>query len=324
MRGGHSSHRLRLIHRHSHGVVTAPRVQRARQRTQIPHHQTARVVALVALFPQGSLDDPLQFFRHLADLGERRRIAKEDGADDVGRGGALERRLPGEHFVEKDAEREQVGAPVDVAPTRLLRGHVVERAHDDAVSRLHELRRGVIARRKALPPHELRQTEVQDLDIAIGANHHVLGLQVAMDDACVVRGRDRLRNLHGNRDRLPGVEAAAIEDRTQRDAVDELGREELHAAVVADVVDREDVGMIEGRNRARLALEAAEPFLVAHGARREHFQCEPAAQPNVLGQIDLRHAARSERREDAVVRQHIAAGECPACALGGRWHDPVL
>ena len=39
------------------------------------------------------------------------------------------------------------------------------------------------------------QPEVQHLRVAVAANHHVLGLDVAMDDAGGVRGRERLRDL---------------------------------------------------------------------------------------------------------------------------------
>ena len=131
----------------------------------------------------------------------RLRIAEEQRADDVGGGGAFERRLPCEHLVEEHAEREQIGAGVEIAAARLFGRHVVERAHDDAVLGLDELRRSSLeaAERRA---HQLGEPEVQDLHVAVGADHHVLGLEVAMDDAGVVRGRDRLRDLDGDVERL--------------------------------------------------------------------------------------------------------------------------
>ena len=46
-------------------------------------------------------------------------------------------------------------------------------------------------------------------------------------------------------------------------------------------------------------------------ARGEHLQRQLAAEPDVLGEIDLPHAARTERRDDAVVRQHVARRQGP-------------
>ena len=48
----------------------------------------------------------------------------------------------------------------------------------------------------------LREAEVQHLHRAIGAQLDVRGLQIAMDDALLVRGFERLRNLPGYRQGL--------------------------------------------------------------------------------------------------------------------------
>ena len=255
-RCGSAAPRVRLIHGDPQGLVDAPGVQRARQRTQIANYLGARLVTLVSILPQRGPHDSLELIRHAAGLGERLGLAKENGADDVRRGGALERRLPGQHLVQEDPQRKQVRSRIDVAAARLFRGHVVEGAHDDAVAGLDEPRRGVVILGEALTARELCQAEVQDLHVAVDTDHHVFGLQVAMDDAGLMRGGDGLGNLHGDGERVWGVEAAALEHGPQRDAVDELRGQELHLAVVADVVHGEDVGVIERRDRARLPLES--------------------------------------------------------------------
>ena len=48
---------------------------------------------------------------------------------------------------------------------------------------------------------QLRQPEVEDLDAAVLRDEEVLGLQVPVDDALVVRGGETLRDLDGVVDR---------------------------------------------------------------------------------------------------------------------------
>ena len=178
--------------------------------------------------------------------------------------------------------------------------HVGERAHHDAVFRIDETRRSLGVGER-FPAGELCQPEVQHLHVPVATDHDVLGLQVAVDDAGVVRRRDGLGDLDADGQRLTHLETAALEHGPQRDPVDVLRGEELHPGGVADVVDRQNVRVVERRDRAGFALESQQPFLVAERARREHFQRELAAQADVLGQIHLRHAAGSERRQHTVV-----------------------
>ncbi len=109
-----------------------------------------------------------------------------------------------------------------------------------------------------------------------------------------------------------------IEHRPQRHAVDVLGGEKLDVAVMADVVDGQDVWMVERRNRSGLAFEPAQALFVAKRPVRQHFQREPAPQPDVLRKIDLGHPAGSERLEDSIVRQHVAGREYPLHAFTAR------
>ena len=109
--------------------------------------------------------------------------------------------LPTGHLVQDHAERVDVDAPVGVAAAGGLLGrHVLGRAE-------HGARAGQ-ARLGGAPPSaggDLRDAEVDDLDevgaaVAIG-QEHVLGLEIAVDDALVVRGAERARDLRGDPDR---------------------------------------------------------------------------------------------------------------------------
>ncbi len=94
--------------------------------------------------------------------------------------------------------------------------------------------------------------------------------------------------------------------------VDVFGGEELHPAVVADVVDRQDVGMVQRGDGPCLPLKPLQPLVVSRSTRRQDLQRQPPAQARVLSEVHLRHAARSKRRHDSIMRQHVAGGEGPA------------
>ncbi len=91
--------------------------------------------------------------------------------------------------------------------------------------------------------------------MAVSRNEEILGLQIPVDDALLMgRGEalgDLERVVHGLllRNRT-GVELPA-----QRLAFQKLHDGVRDAVLVAEVVNREDVGMRERRDRLRLALE---------------------------------------------------------------------
>jgi len=135
--------------------------------------------------------------RHLRPV----RLALQHRAKNFRHVVSLERRTPGQHLVEHTAEREDVRAPINRSALRLFRRHVSRRAEDDAL-----LRRGQAQRRRVreiriycLRLERLRQPEVQHLHRAIASHLDVGGLQVAMNDAVLVRRFQRVHDLLGNR-----------------------------------------------------------------------------------------------------------------------------
>ena len=95
---------------------------------------------------------------------------------------SLEGRTPGQHFIEDGPQRVHVGRRADLAGVSpsLLRGHVAGRAHDLAGLGVHVV---------GFQP--LGQPEVGDLQHAVIGEQDVRRLQVAVDDARLVRFADR-------------------------------------------------------------------------------------------------------------------------------------
>ena len=110
----------------------------------------------------------------------------------------LEGQAPGEQLVEDDADRVEVAARVERIAARLLGAHVLGRAADDAGARdARLLRVGA----------DLREAEVDDLHEVAARAHRleddVLGLEIAVDDALVVRFGERRERLAQDVDDAP-------------------------------------------------------------------------------------------------------------------------
>ena len=87
-----------------------------------------------------------------------------------------------EHLVEDDAERKDVAAPVHGRAGDLFGRHVVRRPEK-------------LARRGQIRRSDLGDPEIRDLHLAVGRDHDVRRLDVAMDDSLAVSVVERLGDL---------------------------------------------------------------------------------------------------------------------------------
>ena len=97
----------------------------------------------------------------------------------------------------------------------------------------------------------------------------------------------------------------ALERRAEGLAFEEFADDVLLAALDAEVVDGDDVGVVEGSDGAGFALEAGAEIGGGSGRTRrrglaENFDRDVAIEAGVAGAVDLAHAADSERRLDLV------------------------
>ena len=281
-------------------------VEPAADGVQVDVELARRLIAERRILGQRLEHDRVEALRdRVVEPRERRRIAVEDAIGDVGRRLALERQPAGEHLVEHDAQREQVGPRVERAAPHLLRRHVGERAHHRPRLRLEQRPGRDRGRRRALVV--LGQAEVEQLDAPAAVDHQVGALDVAVDDAVAVRLVERVGRLRGDRHRLGDRQRTARHPRRERFAGDQLHDDERPVAVLAQVVDRGDVRRAQHRRGTRLAEQAG--TLVRTGrARVQHLHRHGASEPRILGAIDLAHAAGPEPIAEAVLRE-LLAGE---------------
>ena len=145
---------------------------------------------------------------------------------------------------------------------------------------------------------ELGNAEIEDLHTAVGRQEHVLRLDIAVDDATLVRGSQALSDCDAAVDRLARGNRAVLERLAQRHPFEQLGDDERRAVVLTEVVHGEDVRVIERGGGAGFLFEAREPFRIAGKCRRQHLDRHDALETIVAGAVDLAHAARAERTED--------------------------
>jgi hypothetical protein len=136
--------------------------------------------AVAWLAGEQPIDQPPHAFGDI--VRERPRGLVEHSVEDGHRALPRPRTFAGEHLVEHHPQRPQVGSRVDGITPHLLRRHVVWRPERVAGSR------PVVAR-------DLGDPEVHDLGHAVRGDEDVLGLDVAVNDASLVRRAEAIGDL---------------------------------------------------------------------------------------------------------------------------------
>ncbi len=209
---------------------------------------------------------------------------------------AVERHAADEALIGDHAERIDVGAPIEPLGARLLRAHVMRRADG------HSGARELAARRR------LRDSEIRDHRQPVLVEHDVVGLDVAVHDAALVRVREGARHLDEDlTDLARGERAARGQHGRQWLAAQKLHDEIDHPAGFADAVNRDDAGVLELGGRTGLALEPLDELLVEREGERQDLDGDFAIELGFLGLEDDRHPAAAQLVEDFVLLFELLA-----------------
>ena len=252
--------------------------------------------ALRRVAPERPLERPPEKRRHV-------RLARGLGGrvDDPRQG---ERPAAVERLVERDREAELIAARVDGAAVALLGRHVRRGADAGAGARQRlEGRRGARLGLTGLGRADAaRQPEVEDAHPSVGADDHVLGLEVAVDDAERVRRGEAAPGGEVDVADLAPRAPPLVTPGAERAAWHVLHRDEHALAERADVVHGDDVGVGEARQRASLAEEPRAPLGIARAVEvgPHDLDGDGAIELGVVRGIDDAHAAGAEPFEDRV------------------------
>ena len=211
---------------------------------------------------------------------------------------------------------------IDPLAARLLGRHVGGGAeHDPGIGA-----RPVDADGRGVGPgglHDLCETEVDDLGVAVVGDHDVGRLQIAVDDALLVCAREPFGDLGRERERARLRQRAAAERLAQLLAANQLHRDERHTVGLADLVDDRDVRMLEHGCRTSLLQQAVAAHRVVHEIVGKDLQRDFAAELHVDGAIDDAHAAAANLVDDLVVRKGPAHHSRFQAIAGNRVHGAI-
>ncbi len=212
---------------------------------------------------------------------------------------AVERALPGEDLVEDQAERVDVAARRDLSTGELFRRHVGRRARAERFA------------------GGAGQAEVGQTDFAGAVEHHVGRLEIAVDHAALVRGGEPGADLTRDLERAILRKAAdAPQQRREIFAVDVLHRQEGAAVELVDVIDAADVRVRHLPRHAHFGVELRQPRRIAIDVRGKELQRDGLPELQIVGAVDLAHAAAAAPLDDPVAPAQERAGREAAVVDG--------
>ena len=210
----------------------------------------------------------------------------------------------GHELVQRRAEEVDVGARADISQTAgHLRRHVGRGADDG---------RGVVALVEALG-----HAPVDQVDLAKATEHHVVGLDVEVEDPMTVGEVGGEAHLHQDLEVL--LEAVALErcpvgmvgvgeQGRPGDPLDALHHQHRLVAAAAEGIDRRNVRVLQATHEPRLADQRL-PGSVGVGVLGSHaLDRDLAVEPGLARQLDSTHAALAHRAQDleGVARADLA------------------
>lgn len=224
----------------------------------------------------------------------------------------------GQHLEEHDAERPDVGALVHGLAARLLGRHVGRGTENQTeVCGVRGERGGVrdVRRRsRARRIHGLGKTEVEHFHRAVRPDLDVRRFQIAVDDAALVRGFERVGDLPRDGQHFGHRQRTARDDGRQIFTIDQFHDE----AAVDDAVDVGDVRVIQRGQRLCLAREAGEALRIECEEVGKDLDRDVAIELGIAGAIHLAHSAGADGGDDVVRPQLRTVAQHPATRVGSR------
>src|SRR5262249_20501453 len=152
---------------------------------------------------------------------------------------------------------------------------------------------------------EFCNSKVEHLHISVRPEHDVLRLDVAMNNSRLVSGGERTRDLDSDVDSFTQLYRSAGQTLTQRLAFDQFAGDIMNRAILADLVNGQDVWMIEPYYCVRFLLKPLQVLRIASKTYGQQLECGLAARDNIGGQINFAHPAGADSLGNFVVTERL-------------------
>ena len=240
-------------------------------------------------------------------------------------------RAADEHVVEHQAERVDVGALIDLLPARLLRRHVLNRAHDRAVTRCFRELLGFgrpagspcrpdrdfgTSGDRAMPKSMISASPFASTMMFAGFRSRwtTPALCAATRPATTSRA---IRMTSGTARRPSRLRSVA------RSSPSTKHRDVLDALDLAEIVNADDVLVGHLTGQEQLPFEPALDFRrrrgIRHDLRTNDFDRDGDAELGIPRLVDRAHAADAEHADDVVARAETFARLEHAACTGAWW-----
>ncbi|PRQ03464.1 hypothetical protein ENSA5_14940 [Enhygromyxa salina] len=221
-----------------------------------------------------------------------------------------------ERLVERNTKRELIAGRVGQAAAQLLGGHVRGRTHERAgLCHARGRQRRAPRRGPALVValDRARDTKVHHPHAPVVPDHHVVGLEVPVNDALGVSRSEPLARRHEHREDLVSATRRLVgpprQPSAEPDPLDVGHDDEGRVLDLADLVDRHDVRVGELGHGLGLDDQASAQLGVA--LDRELLDRDLAVELAVVGGIDDAHRPPPELVEQLVVGEQRDLGLDP-------------
>jgi hypothetical protein len=166
-----------------------------------------------------------------------------------------------------------------------------------------------------VPLADFGQAEVEYFGVAAVGNKNICRLDVAVHDSLGVRRVEGVGDINGDGHQQIELKRLVADQVLQGLAFEVLHGDEGTAVVLANIVNRTNVGMIEAGSGLGFAAESAEQMLVGGNVVGKELEGDEAAQAGVLGLENHSHPAAAEFFDHPVMRDgladHVRVAEIP-------------
>ena len=211
----------------------------------------------------------------------------------------LERPGAGQHLVKQDAGGKNIRARIDSIAARLLGRGVRSGAVGHADFGNFRVMNSRRSRRVFV--QQFRQTKVENFNLAVRRDHHVAGLDVAMDDTASVRGGKCIGSLQSDRQSTLERQRATVHELPHVSTLDVLHGDEVNAIDLVEVEDGADVWVVQRGSEARFTFKTFEVCFACGQFGGQNFDNQGAAEFGIDGFIDSALSALTELLENLII-----------------------